>query len=205
PLAFDMAGMGKGQLWVNGQSLGRYWTAYAAGNCGQCGYEGTFRPPKCQQGCGQPTQRWYHLPRSWIKPTQNLVVLLEELGGDPASIKLVKRSVRSVCADVTEFHPNIRNWQLENYGQPEAFHKPKIHLKCGSGQTISSIKFASFGTPMGTCGKFSQGPCHAPSSYSTLEKKCVGKERCSVTISTTNFGQDPCPNVLKRLSVEAAC
>lgn len=58
PLAIDMRGMGKGQIWINGVSIGRYWTAYATGNCDKCNYAGTFRPPKCQQGCGQPTQRW---------------------------------------------------------------------------------------------------------------------------------------------------
>ncbi|KAL0282594.1 UNVERIFIED_CONTAM: Beta-galactosidase 3 [Sesamum angustifolium] len=207
PLALDMSSMGKGQVWVNGQSLGRYWTAYATGNCNGCSYTGSYRPPKCQLGCGQPTQRWYHLPRSWLKPTQNLLVLFEELGGDPTRITLVKRSMTSVCADVAEYHPNIRNWnwQIESYGRPEEFHKPKVHLRCSPGQSISSIKFASFGTPLGTCGSFQQGTCHAPTSYAILEKKCIGQQKCSVTISNSNFGQDPCPKVLKRLSVEAIC
>lgn len=177
----------------------------------------------------------YHLPRSWLKPTQNLLVLFEELGGDPTRITLVKRSTTSVCADVAEYHPNIKNWQIESYGRTEEFHKPKVHLRCGPGQSISSIKFASFGTPLGTCGTFQQGTCHAPSSYTTLEKvllvpfsiakaliriysllyvtcfvivitqKCIGRPRCTVAISNSNFGQDPCPNVLKRLSVEAIC
>lgn len=59
PLALDMSSMGKGQIWVNGQSLGRYWTVYASGNCSDCSYTGIFKPSvKCQLGCGQPTQRW---------------------------------------------------------------------------------------------------------------------------------------------------
>ncbi|KAK3026534.1 hypothetical protein RJ639_041831, partial [Escallonia herrerae] len=205
PLALDMGSMGKGQVWINGQGIGRYWTAYATGNCNDCSYSGTFRPPKCQLGCGQPTQRWYHVPRSWLKPTENLLVLFEELGGNPTKISLVKRSVTSVCADVTEYHPTIKNWHIESYGKSEVFHRPKAHLHCGPGQSISSIKFASFGTPLGTCGSFQQGTCHASTSYAILEKKCIGQERCSVTISNSNFGQDPCPNVMKRLSVEAIC
>ncbi|PPD99769.1 hypothetical protein GOBAR_DD03175 [Gossypium barbadense] len=205
PLALDMVSMGKGQIWINGQSIGRYWTAYAHGDCNGCNYAGTFRPPKCQLGCGQPTQRWYHVPRSWLKPTQNLLVLFEELGGDPTRISLVKRSVSSVCADVTEYHPNIKNWQIESYGKAQQFRRPKVHLRCSPGQSISFIKFASFGTPLGTCGSYQQGPCHAPASYAIVEKKCVGKQRCVVTIANSNFGQDPCPNVLKRLSVEAVC
>ncbi|XVF15839.1 hypothetical protein REPUB_Repub09cG0190900 [Reevesia pubescens] len=205
PLALDMGSMGKGQIWINGQSIGRYWTAYAHGDCNGCSYAGTFRPPKCQLGCGQPTQRWYHVPRSWLKPTQNLLVLFEELGGDPSRISLVKRSVSSVCAEVSEYHPNIKNWQIESYGKAQEFHRPKVHLHCSPGQSISFIKFASFGTPLGTCGSYQQGPCHAPASYAILEKKCIGKQRCAVTIANSNFGQDPCPNVLKRLTVEAVC
>ncbi|XP_024166147.1 beta-galactosidase 3 isoform X2 [Rosa chinensis] len=48
PLALDMGSMGKGQLWINGQSIGRYWTTYANGDCSACSYSGTFRPKnKC--------------------------------------------------------------------------------------------------------------------------------------------------------------
>ncbi|KAH6810206.1 beta-galactosidase 3 [Perilla frutescens var. frutescens] len=205
PLALDMSSMGKGQLWVNGQSPGRYWTENAAGNCNGCSYTGVYRPPKCQLGCGQPTQRWYHLPRSWLKPTQNLLVLFEELGGDPTRITLTKRSVTTVCAEITEYHPNSKRWQTESNGKTQVFHQPKVHLHCGPRQSISSIKFASFGTPSGTCGSFQQGTCHAPTSYAILEKQCIGQQRCSVTISNSNFGTDPCPNVFKRLSVEAIC
>ncbi|KAL2348569.1 hypothetical protein Fmac_002569 [Flemingia macrophylla] len=205
PLALDMEGMGKGQIWINGLSIGRYWTAPAAGNCNGCSYAGSFRPPKCQVGCGQPTQRWYHVPRAWLKPNHNLLVVFEELGGDPSRISLVKRSVGGVCADVSEYHPNIRNWRIESYGKSEVFHPPKVHLHCSPGQAISSIKFASFGTPLGTCGNYEQGVCHSPASYAILEKKCIGKPRCTVTVSNSNFGHDPCPNVLKRLSVEAVC
>lgn len=58
PLAIDMKRMGKGQVWINGQSIGRYWTTFASGNCQGCHYAGTYRPLTCQLGCGQPTQRW---------------------------------------------------------------------------------------------------------------------------------------------------
>lgn len=60
PLALDMSSMGKGQVWINGQSIGRYWMVYAKGNCNSCNYAGTYRQAKCQVGCGQPTQRWYY-------------------------------------------------------------------------------------------------------------------------------------------------
>ncbi|KAG4931746.1 hypothetical protein JHK84_048740 [Glycine max] len=95
PLALDLSSMGKGQVWINGQSIGRYWMVYAKGSCSSCNYAGTYRPAKCQLGCGQPTQRWYHVPRSWLRPAKNLIVVFEELGGNPWKIALVKRTTHT--------------------------------------------------------------------------------------------------------------
>ncbi|KAK4343377.1 hypothetical protein RND71_036471 [Anisodus tanguticus] len=93
PLALDMASMGKGQIWINGEGVGRHWPGYIAqGDCSKCNYAGTFNEKKCQTNCGQPSQRWYHVPRSWLKPSGNLLVVFEEWGGNPTGISLVKRS-----------------------------------------------------------------------------------------------------------------
>ncbi|KAJ3691992.1 hypothetical protein LUZ60_012342 [Juncus effusus] len=93
PLALDMSSMGKGQIWVNGQNIGRYWSAYkASGDCSACSYAGTYRETKCQTNCGDSSQKWYHVPRSWLNPSGNLLVVLEEWGGDPSGITLVKRT-----------------------------------------------------------------------------------------------------------------
>jgi hypothetical protein len=160
---------------------------------------------------------------------------LEELGGDSSKIALAKRSVSSVCADVSEDHPNIKKWQIESYGERE-HRRAKVHLRCAHGQSISAIRFASFGTPVGTCGNFQQGGCHSASSHAVLEKvclshsnylaaccfrsiitsrhapfmleleqRCIGLQRCVVAISPDNFGGDPCPSVTKRVAVEAVC
>ncbi|KAJ9559973.1 hypothetical protein OSB04_005133 [Centaurea solstitialis] len=205
PLALDMKSMIRGQVWINGQSIGRYWTAQAKGNCGSCKYPGAFKPGKCQAGCGAPTQRWYHVPRSWLKPTQNLLVLFEEVGGNISRISLVKRTPRHVCASTFEHHPVTDNWQTESTGETTMLHDTKVRLQCGLGQSISAINFASFGTPFGGCGDFRQGACHAPNSREIVEKTCVGQESCEVTASNNYFATDPCPKVLKRLLVEAVC
>ncbi|CAM8895989.1 unnamed protein product [Rhodiola kirilowii] len=93
PLALDMGTMGKGQMWVNGQHIGRHYPAYKArGSCGTCNYAGMYSEKKCNYNCGQASQRWYHVPRSWLRPTGNLLVVFEEWGGDPSGISLVSRS-----------------------------------------------------------------------------------------------------------------
>ncbi|GMI94881.1 beta-galactosidase 12 [Hibiscus trionum] len=95
-LALDMGSMGKGQVWINGQSIGRHWPGYiASGSCDACDYAGTYTDKKCRTGCGQPSQRWYHVPRSWLKLSGNLFVVFEEWGGDPSRIALVKRTTAS--------------------------------------------------------------------------------------------------------------
>lgn len=54
-----MGSMGKGQIWINGRSLGRYWPAYkASGSCGACSYAGTYHEKKCSSNCGEASQRW---------------------------------------------------------------------------------------------------------------------------------------------------
>lgn len=69
PIALDLGSMGKGEVWVNGESIGRYWVSFVT--------------PK-----GNPSQRWYHIPRSLLKPSGNLLVLFEEETGDPLRISL---------------------------------------------------------------------------------------------------------------------
>ncbi|WCJ42674.1 Beta-galactosidase [Euphorbia peplus] len=206
PLALDMSSMGKGQVWINGQSIGRHMPAYTArGSCGECSYAGTYDDKKCRSNCGEPSQRWYHVPRSWVKPSGNLLVVLEEWGGDPNGITLVKRSTGSVCADVFEGQPALKNWQLISLGKFNHL-QAKAHLWCPAGQKISKIRFASFGSPQGTCGSFREGTCHAHKSYNAFEKNCVGKQSCSVTVASEVFGGDPCPaDASKKLSVEAVC
>eukprot|EP01018_Ginkgo_biloba_P020961 Gb_12091 [translate_table: standard] len=208
PVALDLGSMGKGQAWVNGQSIGRYWPTYISqGSCSNgCNYQGTFRQKKCATNCGQSSQRWYHVPRSWLQPTGNRLVLFEEIGGDLSGVSLVTRSVDSVCAHVSESHvQSINYWRLESTDKVQRLHKPKIHLQCANGQKISAIKFASFGTPQGECGSFQEGACHSPNSFATIQKRCVGLQKCSVGISGKAFGGDPCPGILKHVAVEAVC
>ncbi|RAL37121.1 hypothetical protein DM860_004043 [Cuscuta australis] len=93
PLALDMSSMGKGRIWVNGEGVGRYWTKNTArGSCSKCGYAGTYTATKCETNCGQPSQTWYHVPRSWLKRSGNVLVVFEEWGGDVTGIRLVSRT-----------------------------------------------------------------------------------------------------------------
>jgi hypothetical protein len=50
--------MGKGQAWVNGHHIGRYWTRVSPkSGCQEvCDYRGAYDSDKCTTNCGKPTQ-----------------------------------------------------------------------------------------------------------------------------------------------------
>lgn len=48
-----MGGMGKGEVWINGENVGRYWSVYIVkGFCGDCSYVGYYFEKKCLSYCG---------------------------------------------------------------------------------------------------------------------------------------------------------
>ncbi|GFQ08892.1 beta-galactosidase 10 [Phtheirospermum japonicum] len=101
PVGLDMVHMGKGLAWLNGNEIGRYWSRKASKHekcVRKCDYRGKFMPNKCNTGCGEPTQRWYHVPRSWFKASGNVLVIFEEKGGDPTQIRFSTRKVTGACA-----------------------------------------------------------------------------------------------------------
>lgn len=207
PVALDFTGMGKGQAWVNGQSIGRYWPTFIAPKSGcpdSCNYRGAYSADKCRKNCGKPSQELYHVPRSWLKSSDNTLVLFEEIGGDPTQLSFGTRQVESLCSHVSESHPSpVDMWSSDSKEGRKL--RPRLSLECPfPNQVISSIKFASYGRPSGTCGSFSHGSCRSTNALSIVQKACVGSKSCSIEVSTNTFG-DPCKGVAKSLAVEATC
>ncbi|KAJ4917485.1 beta-galactosidase 15 [Raphanus sativus] len=189
PVVVDLLGLGKGTAWVNGNNIGRYWPAFISSGDGcsvKCNYKGAYHSEKCLTGCGEPTQRWYHVPRSFLKAEgDNTLVLFEEMGGNPSLVNFQTTRVGSVCANVYE--------------------KNVIELSCDK-KPISAIKFASFGNPDGSCGSFEKGTCEGnKNTVDILTQECVGKEKCSIDVSTEKFGASDCSGAARRLAVEAIC
>ncbi|KAK4428205.1 Phytochrome-associated serine/threonine-protein phosphatase [Sesamum alatum] len=206
PVGLDMIHMGKGLAWLNGNEIGRYWSRKASKHekcVQQCDYRGKFIPNKCNTGCGEPTQRWYHVPRSWFKPSGNTLVIFEEKGGDPTKIHFSKRKVSSVCAHISEDHPSFDLEDLQKSENGNYKNKATVRLNCPMSTKISGVKFASFGDPVGTCGSYTVGECHDPNSVSLVEKVCLNKNDCQVELSQEYFDMDICPSLVKKLAVEA--
>ncbi|KAH9305941.1 hypothetical protein KI387_010345, partial [Taxus chinensis] len=203
-VALDLSTMSKGQAWVNGHHIGRYFPSFTAPTDGcsdSCDYRGTYSPANCATSCGKASQEWYHLPRSWLHPTNNVLVLLEEIGGDSSGISFRTRHVDTICGHVSQDSPTMNLIYEKSEGIKDY---PHLDLQCSSGQHISSITFASFGTPQGSCGKFYRGSCHETMSSDIIETLCLDQEECSIPVSEDIFGKQ-CADPVKSLAVEAVC
>ncbi|XP_038887431.1 beta-galactosidase 13-like isoform X1 [Benincasa hispida] len=188
PVAIRMNGMGKGQIWVNGKSIGRYWMSYLS-------------PLK------MPTQSEYHIPRTFIKPSENLLVILEEENHTPEKVEIVLVNRDIICSFITEYHPpNVKSWERKDKQFRAVIDDVKTgaHLQCPHDKKITSIEFASYGDPSGVCGNYQHGKCHSSSDTQKLvEQHCLGKENCSVPIDAFNNFKNECDE--KTLAIQAKC
>ncbi|XP_074580916.1 beta-galactosidase 11-like [Curcuma longa] len=186
PIALDMTSMGKGMVWINGQSIGRYWVSY-------------------QNPLGEPSQSVYHVPRSWLKPKDNLMVVFEESGGTPENIAIMIVKRDNICTFFSQYYPGQ---PISNQTQVQSVQDStqRAHLKCPGKKVIDEIPFASFGNPDGSCGSFIIGSCHAPRTKIAVEKACLGKNSCMLPITFEAYGADiNCPETTGILAVQAKC
>ncbi|KAJ6368825.1 hypothetical protein OIU78_001240 [Salix suchowensis] len=192
PVSIRMTGMKKGMVWINGRSIGRYWM--------------TFISP-----LGEPTQSEYHIPRSYLKPTDNLMVILEEEEASPEKIEILTVNRDTICSYVNEYDhpPNVRSWERKNnkFTPVADDEKPAARLKCPNQKKIVAVQFASFGDPSGTCGNFAVGTCDSPMSKKVAEQHCLGKNSCVIPMDKGLFtgNKDSCPNLSKNLAVQVKC
>ncbi|RWW89738.1 hypothetical protein BHE74_00001231 [Ensete ventricosum] len=130
---------------------------------------------------------WYHVPRSFLKHGEpNTLLLFEEAGGNPLQVNFQTVTVGAACASASE-------------GET-------LSLSCHRGSTISSVDFASFEEPKGTCGAFEGGEgCSSDEAFAVVKDSCLGKESCSIEI-TEEFGKScgtlPSP---RKLAVQVTC
>ncbi|KAG5624776.1 hypothetical protein H5410_009994, partial [Solanum commersonii] len=182
PVALKMDQMQKGMLWVNGKSLSRYWVSFLS-------------------PLGQPTQSEYHVPRAFLKPNTNLLVVCEETGGHPAKIEIVTVNRDTICSMITEYHPpNVKIFESSGSKFCPVVEdlKAGAHLTCPDDNVIEKVEFASYGDPDGACGNFTMGTCTSQNSIKVAEKYCLGKHTCTIPIERVTFDEpnkDPCPNI----------
>ncbi|XP_038706012.1 beta-galactosidase 13-like isoform X1 [Tripterygium wilfordii] len=191
PVVIQMTGMGKGMVWVNGNSIGRHWMSFLS-------------------ALGQPSQSEYHIPRAYVKPKDNLLVIFEEEAVDPKAIEILVVDRDTICSFMTELHPpHVKSWARQNSHMRPVVDivRPAAHLKCPNHKTILAVEFASWGDPYGACGNYFVGNCSSPISKEVVEKRCLGETECEIPIERKllDMNNDGCPDITKTLAVQAKC
>ena len=169
-IVLDLQGLGKGEAWINGKSIGRYWPTMLADKNGcsdTCDYKGNYEPKQCATGCGEPSQRFYHVPRSYLNENSNTLILFEEMGGNPFNVTIQTIALGPICATVD--------------------YRRTLQINCQSGKTVSEIQFASYGDPQGKCGSFQKGEWESSHSMTVVEGACIGKQSCSIDVTSSTF------------------
>jgi hypothetical protein len=77
-----------------------------------------------------------------------------------------------------------------------------LTLTAPSGAIFDQIIYASYGTPDGTCGLYTNGACHATGSTSIVATYLLNNSTGTIPATNAVFG-DPCGGIYKRLYVEA--
>jgi hypothetical protein len=73
PLVLDMGVMGKGMLWLNGQCLSRYWLLPVL----KSEHVHLEHDQLQAEYKSEPSQRYYHIPREWLREENELLVFEE--------------------------------------------------------------------------------------------------------------------------------
>ncbi|KAL5752456.1 hypothetical protein ACOSQ2_022963 [Xanthoceras sorbifolium] len=191
PLAIQLATMSKGMVWINGKSIGRYWASFLS-------------------PLGRPSQSLYHIPRAFLKPTNNLLVIFEEMGGNIDGVEILIVDRNTICSYIDETHPaRINKWKKEDTFIATVVDdtRKSATLMCAENKEIVKVDFASYGNPFGACGNFILGNCSAPNTMKIVEQYCLGKNRCAVPFDHAIFDKegDLCPYVLKNLAIQVQC
>ncbi|GER42336.1 beta-galactosidase [Striga asiatica] len=173
-------------------------------------YKTYFDAPEGENPVAIRMPSMYHIPREFLKPKGNLLVVFEETGGNPEKIEIVTVNRDTICSVITEYHhPQVKTWERKNNVFRNITDPIKAaYLTCPDNKLITKVEFASFGNSDGACGSFKPSPCDSSAVHGLVEKLCMGKSTCTIPFEREhllNGGKELCPNVEKTLAIQVKC
>ena len=115
----------------------------------------------------------YHIPRAYLKPTENLLVVLEEEKANPNDIEILTVNRDTICSFISDSSPpHVKSWAREESNIRAVVDnlQAAAHLKCPNHKRIVAVEFASYGDPVGACGSFFMGKCNSASTKGIVEQ-----------------------------------
>jgi len=136
---------------------------------------------------------WYRVPTGTIVTIQNAEVL-----------NVLLSDHRPYTATLSFSFPQATTTESVVCVGP-IFENTAVTINClSASQKMSSVQFASYGTPTGSCGAFQLGNCVGGSSVAVVVDKCLNRTTCTFPIANNVFG-DPCPGTGKQFYAQILC
>lgn len=123
---------------------------------------------------------------------------------DHPAVPFVEAEYNSIAGTYAITWTNPNNTAAGNTCVQSAPENAPVTLSCPGQGVVTSIVFASFGTPSGSCGSFTKGSCDAANSTAIVTQACMGKNSCTITVADTLFG-DPCFDTVKVFDAQVQC
>jgi len=143
----------------------------------------------------------YHVPRSWLRPEGNTLVLFEETGGNPKQISFAIRQIESASSHKSASPlPHVELW----ISDAESWRK------------VWRVLLIRWSLPLNLLVLehliFKHGNCSSNKALSVVQKvlSCfqgASSNRAALdeAIVELDYQGDPCEGVTKSLAVEASC
>lgn len=145
-----------------------------------------------------------------MKDKNNVMVVFEEIGGNPKKIDILVVDRDTICSVVTENHlPQVSNFERkDNKFKSVADAVKGAHLTCPDNKIVQKVEFVSFGDATGACGAFTPGKCDSYVAKKLVEQLCMGKTECTIPFKREDLDgpdNDYCKEIARTLSVQLKC
>ena len=111
---------------------------------------------------------------------------------------------------VAQIEPPSNKYYCKHLNGNDNDNNWNLTIQCPSNPAIiNSISFASFGSPIGSCGNFSVGACNSVNTLQIVKNLCYGKNKCIIPVNNKTFDISDnanCKNIkYKSFSIELRC
>jgi len=123
---------------------------------------------------------------------QNITVQLDASGQVLVTPSVINNGSTDNCGIATMAFGGVVFAEVNENGN--------LSITLPPGKVVTSVDFASYGSPTGSNGVYGIGACHAPNSQTIVEGYAVGNNSFTIPATNAVFG-DPCAMVSKNLCV----
>ncbi|KAK6946146.1 hypothetical protein RJ641_013690, partial [Dillenia turbinata] len=141
----------------------------------------------------------YYIPTAFLMEKKNLLVPLEEEGGNLEKIRFLTINRDTICSFIPDYAPpSVSSWRRTK----DKFETVATKLKPQTLSNCPSDKFADYDDPVGVSGTNVPGKCHAPNVKKVVDIAWGRTSAKSQQTPPFSPMREFCPGVPKTLAIQ---